>query len=65
MNVRGVDPRRHAVKDRMKSAKRAAIAEILQDVDRKLLIPLRPSPTVQAVEPQVFTNSSFENQAMG
>ena len=60
MNVRGIDPRRHAVQHRMKSAKRAAIAEILQDVDRKLLIALRPSPTVQAVEPQVFTNIAVQ-----
>ncbi len=53
MDVRGVDPRRHAVQHRMKSAKRAAIPEILQHVDRELLIALRPSPTVQAAEPQV------------
>jgi hypothetical protein len=32
MDVRGVDPRRHAVQHRMKSAKRAAIPEILQIV---------------------------------
>ena len=31
MNMRGIDPRRHAVQHRMKSAKRAAIAEILQE----------------------------------
>ncbi|NUQ65397.1 MAG: hypothetical protein HUU20_23260 [Pirellulales bacterium] len=51
MDMAGVNAGCLAVQDRMESAKRAAVPEILQYIDGKLPVALRLSAIVQAVEP--------------